>query len=734
MTYTATAPNSTSISYALDAASTSGGNTINAMTGAVVFAAGWSGTTTITATAAGCNGPTSEIHTVTITPTVGTPVFTSGNTSTRCQGVNTVTYSANATNATGITYSLDASSISAGNSINSSTGAVTYVSTWNGTSTITATATGCNGPKPANHTVTITPTVGTPVFSLGLQSVRTQAAATVTYSATSTNNTGISYSLDPASISGGNTINAATGAVTWAASWFGTSVITASANGCNGPVTSVHIANINPSVVQSPLYLSTPGQILDRIDPVATGITTTVQSAVLASTGTASTTFTLDPALCNDLTIKAQTIAVVLHLNISSGTMPVNPNITATIRYGATTIINLTNPVYNSSTGILSWSAILGADVTVPTGQMITLTITTAQPGVSFRIDYHSMTKPSRVSLFPVSTFIDFLSFDIYNAPYPGGSKRISGNTNTTYYARSVVTTPFGYRDITGMNMKINPPGNTVAVNCVDSSACTRTYEYAWTTTSTTGTYYLLATAKEGYENIIKNSELLAFDVCTLCGPVALNDSAKGAGGTPIIVDVTANDYDPNNNINLSSLSIFNQPNNGTGFVSNNKIVYLPNGSFAGRDTLVYQICDSTNICTTASVFFNIDPLLIDQCSDATKTHTYFIPYPEQDAFKALLNTSSTTMPSNNIRTVISLTIPYPGMTIVWDHWEDGYEINPWDPLQTTTKVWGDGNPYNGIAPGYANDIIPAGGSIILDNTMPANPRVSIKYFLRRKR
>ncbi len=53
-------------------------------------------------------------------------------------------------------------------------------------------------------------------------------------------------------------------------------------------------------------------------------------------------------------------------------------------------------------------------------------------------------------------------------------------------------------------------------------------------------------------------------------------------------------------------------------------------------------------------------------------------------------------------------------MTIVWDEWEDGYEANALNPTQSTTKVWGDGNPYNGIAPGYPNDIIPANGNIIL--------------------
>ncbi len=733
VTYTATASNSTSITYSLDAVSTTGGNTINATTGVVAYVAGWSGTTTITATAAGCNGPTSAVHTVTVTPTVGIPVFTLSASSTRCQGAGTVTYTANATNTTGITYSLDAASIAAGNTINSSTGAVTYTAAWTGNSTnnstITATAAGCNGPRTATHTVTITPTVGTPAFAMGLQSVRTQGAATITYSATATNNTGITYSLDAGSLAAGNTINAATGAVTWSASWYGASSITASAAGCNGPSTATHIVNTNPSVVQAPLYLSTPGQILDRIDPVATGITTTVQTAVLSSTGTTNTTFTLSPSLCSDLTIKAQNISVQLYLSIASGTMPVNPNITALIKYGSTTIINLTNPVYNSGTGILSWTAALPADVTVPSGQPIDLVITTAQAGVTFRIDYHSNTKPSRISLLPVSTFIDFTSFAVYTAPYPGGVQRVSGLQNTTYYVRATVTTPFGFKDITGLDLKINPPGTTFAVTCVDSSTCTRTYEYPWTTSATPTVYYLLGTAKEGYENNIKNSDLLAFDVCSSCPPVALNDSAVGAGGAPILVNVLANDYDPNNNMKLSTLAIPVQPNNGTGYISNNKVVYLPNGSYSGKDTLTYQICDSTGLCATARVFFTVNPLLVDPCSEATKSHVYYMPFSENDARIALDSSSSVALASNNIRTVISIKIAYPGMTIVWDEWEDGYETNALNPQQSTTKVWGDGNPYNGIAPGYASDIIPAGGSIVLDNTIPTNPRVQANIF-----
>ena len=156
---------------------------------------------------------------------------------------------------------------------------------------------------------------------------------------------------------------------------------------------SNHIVNANPSVVQMPLYLSTPGQVLDRIDPVAAGYTTTVQTTTLSSSGTNSTTFSLNPALCSDLIIKAQTIEVQVYVTITSGTMPINPNMTALLKYGTTTIITLTNPVYNASTGILSWSKVLGADVTVPSGQVIDLVFTTAQSGVSFKIDYHSSDK-----------------------------------------------------------------------------------------------------------------------------------------------------------------------------------------------------------------------------------------------------------------------------------------------------------------------------------------------------
>ena len=113
-----------------------------------MYAAVWTGATTITATAAGCVagvvGTVSTSHTVTITPTVTIAPFAPA-TSIRCQGSGTISYTTTASNTTGLTYSLDVSSLAGGNTINSSTGDVTYAAGWSGTTTITATAAGCVG-------------------------------------------------------------------------------------------------------------------------------------------------------------------------------------------------------------------------------------------------------------------------------------------------------------------------------------------------------------------------------------------------------------------------------------------------------------------------------------------------------------------------------------------------------------------------------------------------------------
>ncbi len=110
---------------------------------------------TYTITLTGGCGTVTTTGTITVTPAVSIPVFALGSTSTRCLGAGSVSYTASAANTTGLTYSLDGASLTAGNSIDAATGTVTYVAGWSGTTIITASAAGCEGPATAIHTVTI---------------------------------------------------------------------------------------------------------------------------------------------------------------------------------------------------------------------------------------------------------------------------------------------------------------------------------------------------------------------------------------------------------------------------------------------------------------------------------------------------------------------------------------------------------------------------------------------------
>ena len=104
----------------------------------------------VTSSFSGCSSANLD-GSVTVTPTVGTPIFTLGAT-TVCQDAANETYAANATNATGITYSV--SPVEAG-TIGISSGIMNWNATFSGNATITASATGCNGPITEDRVVLV---------------------------------------------------------------------------------------------------------------------------------------------------------------------------------------------------------------------------------------------------------------------------------------------------------------------------------------------------------------------------------------------------------------------------------------------------------------------------------------------------------------------------------------------------------------------------------------------------
>jgi hypothetical protein len=136
-------------------------------------------------------------------------------------------------------------------------------------------------------------------------------------------------------------------------------------------------------------------------------------------------------------------------------------------------------------------------------------------------VDYDSQTKPSKIE-FDTSTYINIVSYDAYDAPYPGGNLITSATEGSLVYLRAVVTDPFGSIDIT--DLTIDVLGSPVTATSVAASGCTRTYEYEWDTTSAIGgAISLPATAKEGYENTVTDVENLNITLTLIVNSVITN-------------------------------------------------------------------------------------------------------------------------------------------------------------------------------------------------------------------
>jgi uncharacterized repeat protein (TIGR01451 family) len=97
----------------------------------------------------------------------------------------------------------------------------------------------------------------------------------------------------------------------------------------------------------------------------------------------------------------------------------------------------------------------------------------------------------------------------------------------------------------------------------------------------------------------------------------------------------------------------------------------------------------------------------------------WFVPQPEAQIREDYLVLA----PRVNAITdsVITVTVPIAATKVVFDHWEDGYEVDLRNPVQPSTQIWGDGNDANGKPPGFANDpaSFAAGSVITMRNNVP---------------
>jgi hypothetical protein len=93
--------------------------------------------------------------------------------------------------------------------------------------------------------------------------------------------------------------------------------------------------------------------------------------------------------------------------------------------------------------------------------------------------------------------------------------------------------------------------------------------------------------------------------------PIANDDSVNTTINKFVNFDVAANDIDLNGNLdptttNISCLTC-TVPSNGSLLnIGDGTFIYTPNPGFTGEDTFVYEICDSDDLCDTATVAITI--------------------------------------------------------------------------------------------------------------------------------
>ena len=140
-------------------------------------------------------------------------------------------------------------------------------------------------------------------------------------------------------------------------------------------------------------------------------------------------------------------------------------------------------------------------------------------------------------------------------------------------------------------------------------------------------------------------------------------------------------------------------------------------------------------VALMAAVMLSLVLNLTAYAANPPPVQTYYVPLPEEQVRNSLVTLWGST--GDDIRTVISIA-PIADDTIVYyDQWENGYDpdiAHSEDVYDAATnpdgvQIWGDGDPSNGAPPNIPGDVINTGDIVVLENTVPANPRNPANIF-----
>lgn len=132
--------------------------------------------------------------------------------------------------------------------------------------------------------------------------------------------------------------------------------------------------------------------------------------------------------------------------------------------------------------------------------------------------------------------------------------------------------------------------------------------------------------------------------------PVANLDTISTLEETSVTISVLANDTDVENDIDPTTVQIISGPSFGTASVVSGTIVYTPDTSYAGTDTLIYSICDQSlpsPLCDTAYVIITVIGVP-DVPTDITIDTLSLLEDNEPNFLISHINTVDTDLPNDN--------------------------------------------------------------------------------------
>jgi len=142
--------------------------------------------------------------------------------------------------------------------------------------------------------------------------------------------------------------------------------------------------------------------------------------------------------------------------------------------------------------------------------------------------------------------------------------------------------------------------------------------------------------------------------------PVAVIDTFPICEDSTTVVDVQANDSDPDGNRLFTY--IITPPDSGLASVLNgDSILYTPNTNFFGWDSLTYMVCDTSGLCDTAIVVIfvpaqNLAPNAVNDIASTSENTTVIIDVQSNDIDPNFdtLTTSILSGPNNGTAVVLN--------------------------------------------------------------------------------